>query len=75
LIQTVYSVSCQTTKIAPGRSSTTRAAEAGPPDSGVDVRPQLPKSAYMTMAGGLTTMEVERDTRLASPRLDTWRRS
>ena len=36
--------SCRTTKIAPRRSSTTRrAAEAGPHDSGVDVRPQLPK--------------------------------
>jgi hypothetical protein len=43
-----------------------RAAEAGPPDSGVDVRPQLPKNACMTMAGGLTTMEVERDTHLPS---------
>src|SRR5919112_1461335 len=61
--------SCRTTKIAPRRSSTTRrAAEAGPHDSGVDVRPQLPKIAFMTMAGGLTTMEVERDTRLPSTR-------
>ena len=42
-----------------------RAAKRAP-DSGVDVRPQLPRNAFMTMAGGLTTMEVERDTRLPS---------
>jgi hypothetical protein len=65
-IQTVYSTSCRTTRIAPDRPTTTRGLRKRAPDSGVDVPPQLPKNAFMTMAGGLTTMEVERDNRLPS---------